>query len=102
VGERPLRGWLKDVGFLRAYRQPRRDTFEQAGGRLQRVTNKAISALADCLKAGNRASDRLRAATAVLALGTKGLDQGDCVQILNEALARIADVERRVDQARGR
>jgi hypothetical protein len=102
VGERTLRGWLKDAGFLRACRQARRDVFEQAVSRLQRVGNKAVSALGDCLKAGNRASGRIRAATPVPALGTKGVDQWDAIQRLDEVLARIADINKRLDQARGR
>src|SRR5262245_66632042 len=46
LDESTLRGWLKLPGFAAAYRQARRQVVEQAVGRRQRASGKAVGTLA--------------------------------------------------------
>src|SRR5262245_46994069 len=66
VNEWTLRQWLKDPSFKSAYRQARRELVENAIGRVQAATGRAVDTLLAVAKDGKRDSDRVRAAVALL------------------------------------
>ena len=73
IGEATLRRWLKDPGFLAAYRSARRDTLEQCVALLQKAGSDAVEALQQSLQA-NSEGVRLRAACAILDYSMKGAE----------------------------
>jgi hypothetical protein len=77
VGERTLRGWLKDPGFVSAYRQARREVVESAIGRIQAATGTAVDTLVTVANSGAKDSDRVRAAIALLDHAFRGLTNAD-------------------------
>jgi hypothetical protein len=93
VGASTLRTWLVDPAFLRVYRRTRSAIFEQSVGLLQKAAARAVRTLVDCLKMGNRISDRIRAATAILSLGSEGIQQWDTKQQLIELERVMKDVQ---------
>jgi hypothetical protein len=93
VSERAVRNWLRDETFLKAYRVSRRTIYEQSVARLQRAAGRAVRTLVDCLKTGNRVSDRIRAAVAILSLGSEGIRQWDVQQQLIELERLMKDVQ---------
>src|SRR5262245_6872418 len=68
VNEKTLRRWMQDAAFAAAWRLARRQTFEAALGRLQRLAGRAVTTLSRNLKAP-RPADQLRAAALILELG---------------------------------
>ena len=85
IGEATLRRWLKDPGFLAAYRSARMDTLEQCVAMLQKAGSDAVEALQQSLQA-NSEGVRLRAACAILDYSMKGAE-------LLDLEARIAVLE---------
>ena len=85
IGEATLRRWLKDPGFLAAYRSARRDTLEHCVAMLQKAGSDAVEALQQSLQA-NSEGVRLRAACAILDYSMKGAE-------LLDLEARIAVLE---------
>ena len=77
VGERTLRRWLKEPGFLAAYRNARRELVEGAVGRVQAAAGQAVDMLLAVAKDGARDGDRVRAAVALLDHGFRGLESAD-------------------------
>ena len=73
VGEATLRRWLKDAGFLAAYRSARRDTLEHCVALLQKASTGAVEALQQSLQATSEGV-RLRAACAILDYSMKGAE----------------------------
>ncbi len=73
IGEATLRRWLKDPGFLTAYRAARRDTLEHCIALLQKTGSAAVEALQQSLQATSEAV-RLRAACAILDYSMKGAE----------------------------
>ena len=73
IGEATLRRWLKDAGFLAAYRAARRDSLEQCIALLQEAGSDAVEALQQSLQA-NSEGVRLRAACAILDYSMKGAE----------------------------
>ena len=85
IGEATLRRWLKDAGFLAAYRGARRDALEHCVALLQKAGSDAVKALQQSLQA-NSEGVRLRAACAILDYSMKGAE-------LLDLEARIAVLE---------
>jgi hypothetical protein len=79
VGERTLRGWLRQPKFLRLYRRLRRQATEVALGRLQDMTADAVKTLKDLLDC-EHAPSRARAADLVLGYSLKGLEMADLAE----------------------
>lgn len=75
VSERTLYRWLRDEAFVNALRITRRKMVELAVGRMQAATGQAVTALLDIAHRGQRDSDRLRAATALLDRAFQGLSE---------------------------
>jgi hypothetical protein len=100
VGESTLRSWLKDKAFLVEYRLARHQVMEQAVGRLQRTARRAVRTLGGCLSEGNKTSDRIRAAVAILSLGAAGAKQFDVVQMLVDLERTMQEILARQDQGR--
>ena len=85
IGEATLRRWLKDRGFLTAYRAARRQALEHSLALLQKAGSKAVETLLECLQAESEGV-RLRAACAILDYSLKGSE-------LMDLETRIADLE---------
>ena len=85
IGEATLRRWLKEPGFLTAYRAARLDTLEHCIALLQKAGIDAVEALQQSLPA-NSEGVRLRAACAILDYSMKGTE-------LLDLEARIAVLE---------
>ena len=85
IGEATLRRWLKDAGFLTAYRGARRDTLEHCVALLQKAGSDAVEAMQQSLQATSEGV-RLRAACAILDYSMKGAE-------LLDLEARIAALE---------
>ena len=68
-----LRHWLKDPGFVRAYRRSRRELVEGTIGRIQAAAGQAVDALLAVAKDGKKDSDRVRASVALLDFSLRGL-----------------------------
>ena len=73
IGEATLRRWLKDVGFLAAYRGARRDALEHCVALLQKAGSDAVEAMQKSLQATSEGV-RLRAACAILDYSMKGVE----------------------------
>jgi hypothetical protein len=74
VSHATLRRWLKESGFVSAYRQARREVVESAIGRIQAATGTAVDTLLTVAKSGAKDGDRVRAAVALLEHAVKGFD----------------------------
>ena len=85
IGEATLRRWLKEPGFLAAYRAVRRDTLEHCVALLQKAGSDAVEAMQQSLQATSEGV-RLRAACAILDYSMKGVE-------LLDLEARIAVLE---------
>lgn len=85
IGEATLRRWLKEPGFLVAYRIARREALEHSLALLQRAGSKAVETLVESLQAESE-SVRLRAACAILDYSLKGSE-------LMDLETRIEDLE---------
>ncbi len=105
LAERTLKRWLKDPEFLALYRAARRRHLEQAVGRLQAVSTKAVAKLEKLLDCGHLATE-VKAATTILdrALGGTVLtDVTEKVEELEQALTRLSRGEsRRPEKEAGR
>jgi hypothetical protein len=66
IGEATLRRWMKLPRFSAAYRLARRDLVRGAIERLQASVGHAVDALSSVAQHGNKNSDRVRAAVAIL------------------------------------
>jgi hypothetical protein len=66
VSSRTLRGWLAQPAFAAAYRDARAALLERVTGHLLRTCVRAVQTL-EAELGGERAADRIRAATALLA-----------------------------------
>lgn len=80
VGERTLRRWLQDPGFLAAYRRARQEVVEGTIGRIQAATGTAVDTLLAVTREGKRDGDRVRAAVALLDHARRGLAEADALQ----------------------
>jgi hypothetical protein len=98
VGERTLRGWLKEPAFLATYRAARRQAVEAALGHLQRATGKAVRTLVGCLKA-TKESDRVKAALGILDRAVKAVELIDLEERV-AGLERVAEWQRARDEGR--
>ena len=88
IGERTLRGWLKEPAFAAQYRDARRQFFDAALGRLQGAASIAVTTLMLNTRCDNP-SVQTRSAVALLELGIKGsqlLDLADEIEALRWAL----------------
>ena len=86
VGERTLRGWMKDSPeFQRAYTEARRGFLEHSLGKLQRATSAAVTTLA------RAARKDVKAAVAVIDRAVKGAEMLD-------VLVRLKALEQRADR----
>jgi hypothetical protein len=81
VGERTLRGWLRQPNFLRLYRRLRRQAVEAALGRLQDMAGDAVKTLKDLLDCDHSPS-RVRAADLVLGYSLRGVEVADLAEEL--------------------
>jgi hypothetical protein len=93
VGERTLRGWLRQPKFLRLYRRLRRQAVETALGRLQEMAGDAVKTLKDLLDC-DHAPSRVRAADLVLGYSLRGVEVADLAEEL-EGLRRELEGLRR-------
>ena len=73
IGEATLRRWLKDRGFLTAYRAARRQALEHSLALLQKAGSEAEEALQQSLQATSERV-RLRAACSILDYSLKGVE----------------------------
>lgn len=81
VSESTVYRLLSGDGFCYAYRQARQRAFDQAIGRLQRVSAKAVDALESVLDAENAPHHaRTSAALGVLKLAREGIELDDLVE----------------------
>ena len=85
IGEATLRRWLKEPGFLAAYRAARQDTLEHCVALLQKAGSDAVEAMQQSLQATSEGV-RLRAACAILDYSMKGAE-------ILDLEARIAALE---------
>jgi cell division inhibitor SulA len=92
VGERTLRGWLKEPAFLATYRAARRQLVEAALAQMQRATGKAVKTLVACLKAPKE-GDRVKAALGILDRAVKAVELIDLEERV-AGLERVAALER--------
>lgn len=79
VSEATLYRWLGLPAFQASYRQTRRDLIENAVGRIQAATGQAVDTLLAVAKAGQKDSDRVRAAVALLDHAFRGIEQADAL-----------------------
>jgi hypothetical protein len=109
VSEATLR-WLNLPVFRAAYRQARRELVEGAIGRIQAATGQAVDTLLSVAKSGERDSDRVRAAVALLDHALRGLSDADALHAEREAgdaspmgtgdvVKLLGDRLRQIDQA---
>jgi hypothetical protein len=77
IAEATLHRWLKDTGFLAAYRQARRELVRAAVERLQGGVGEAVDALRTVARDGAKDGDRVRAAVALLDHAFRGLELPD-------------------------
>jgi hypothetical protein len=76
-----LRRWLKEPGFVTAYRSARRELVEGAIGRLQAATGQAVGTLLAVSREGAKDSDRVRAAIALLDHAFRGIELADALHV---------------------
>jgi hypothetical protein len=94
IGVRTLLRWLKLPEFQTAYRQARREAFNQAIARLQQGTSAAATTLLKVMiEPGTPASVRVRAADSVLNHATKAIE-------LEDIEARLSELERASEASR--
>jgi hypothetical protein len=79
VSEATLYRWLRLPEFQMSYRQARRDLVEGAVGRIQAATGQAVDTLLTVAKDGQKDSDRVRAAVALLDHAFRGIEQADAL-----------------------
>lgn len=79
VSEATLYRWLRLPAFQAIYRQARRDLIDSAVGRIQAATGQAVDTLLTVAKTGQKDSDRVRAAVAILDNAFRGIDQADAL-----------------------
>lgn len=87
ITERTLYRWMNEPAFARVYAQHRRQAFGQAVALTQRYAPVAVQTLAKLmLDATVPASDRIKAATAILRLGREGIE-------IDDLQHRVAELE---------
>jgi hypothetical protein len=79
LSEATLYRWLRLPAFRAAYRQARRELVECAVGRIQAATGRAVDTLLSVAKDGQKESDRVRDAVALLDHALRGTEQGDAL-----------------------
>lgn len=89
VSERSLLRWMKQPEFLAAYREARRQVVEQAIAQTQQAAAQAVETLVEALGA-DKASDRIRAAEAILDRALEGTQLLDLAERLAELEAAEA------------
>ena len=90
VGARTLERWLsEDTAFREAYRVARRRVLEDAIGRLQGATARAMEALERNLRCGVPATE-VRAAQTVFRLSLDGLEMYDLSERMDRIEAALA------------
>jgi DNA-binding transcriptional MerR regulator len=94
VEAKTLRRWQKIPEFEAAYRQARRDAFEQTVGRLQQLSAAGVTTLGRLmLDANTPAAVKARCAYCLVTLATKAIETEDI-------LPRLADLERAAEEAK--
>lgn len=94
VGERTLRGWLKDdAAFIAAYRHARRLAVESGIGALQNMVGQAAKTLVKALEA-KKPSDRIRAALGIIDRATSAIDLWDLAARLEALEQQAAEQEK--------
>jgi hypothetical protein len=83
VSDRTLRTWLKQPAFKEAFRQARRRLVDTAVLLLQHASQRAVHTLVKELE-GAKASDRIRAAVALLDQCFRGLEALDLAESMAE------------------
>jgi hypothetical protein len=73
ISEATLHRWLRLPAFSAAYRQARRELVEGAIGRIQAAAGQAVDTLVTVATQGEKDSDRVRAAVALLDHACRGL-----------------------------
>jgi hypothetical protein len=89
VSEATLYRWLRLPAFQASYRQARRELVEGAIGRIQAATGQAVDTLVAVAKVGEKDSDRVRAAVAILDHAFRGIEKADALH--NDTHASDAD-----------
>jgi hypothetical protein len=90
VGERTLHRWMREPEFARAYRDARRNAFEQAVAMTQRYATLAVQALARIVAdSKTSASARVAAASAILRFGREGIELDDLAARLDSLEASM-------------
>jgi hypothetical protein len=79
VSEATVGRWLHLPAFRLTYRTARRRLVETAVGRIQAGTGKAVDTLLAVATGGEKDSDRVRAAVALLDYAYRGLAEGDAL-----------------------
>jgi DNA-binding transcriptional MerR regulator len=95
VSTKTLLRWQKEPEFQKAYRQARRAVHQQSVARLQQATGAAVTTLLKVLvDPTTPASVKVRAADSVLDHSAKAIE-------LEDIEARVAELERQAEQAKG-
>lgn len=90
VGERTLHRWMREPEFAKAYREARRNAFEQAVAMTQRYATLAVQALARIVAdSKTSASARVAAASAILRFGREGIEIDDLAARVDELEASM-------------
>ena len=88
IGERTLRRWLQDPGFLTAYREARRQAVDTALAQLQSLCAEAVQALRNNL--APRGPSSVAAARAILEHATGAVELADVFERLEALEACVA------------
>jgi hypothetical protein len=90
IGEAALQRWLRDPGFVAAYRAARRQIVEGGISRLQQVFGDAVDTLRRNLTCGTPSAE-IRAAATILEQAVKGVELADLVEEVEELKQAFAD-----------
>jgi nitrogen-specific signal transduction histidine kinase len=92
ISEATLQRWLRDPGFVAAYRQARRQVVEAAVAQLQRATSNAVATLERNLDCKNP-SVEVRAAATILERATKAVELVDLAERVEELERLLKEVQ---------
>jgi hypothetical protein len=84
VSSKTIERWLRDEDFIREYRAARSQVMETAVARIQHAAIAAAQTLRRNLDPPASPSVQIRAAVAILELGTRGIELFDLVQKVDE------------------
>jgi transposase-like protein len=93
VGEKTLRTWLKKPSFAKAFADARQVVLSQTVTQLLQATEEAVETLKDELD-GEKGSDRIKAAIAILDRAVKGVEQLDLAGQIGELRREIEELKR--------